>query len=98
MREYVAKTGGRYTYIEDFIGLQELSLSLASIFDGCKNFIISGCKTTGNNNNMDISAGYVYINGKIRHFEGATVDLSNPYYIVESERTESVSYAQNATQ
>lgn len=47
---------------------------------------------------MDISAGYVYINGKIRHFEGATVDLSNPYYIVESERTESVSYAQNATQ
>lgn len=98
MREYVAKTGGRYTYIEDFIGLQELSLSLTSIFEGCKNFIISGCKTTGNNNNLNISAGYVYINGKIRHFEGATIDLSNPFYIVESEKTESVSYAQNATQ
>ena len=98
MREYVAKTGGRYTYIEDFIGLQELSLSLASIFDGCKNFIVSGCKTTGSNNNINISAGYVYINGKIRYFEGATVDLTNPFYIVESERIESVSYAQNATQ
>ena len=45
MREYVAKTGGRYTYIEDFIGLQELSLSLASIFDGCKNFIILNSAT-----------------------------------------------------
>lgn len=36
MREYVAKTGGRYTYIEDFIGLQELSLSLASILMGAR--------------------------------------------------------------
>lgn len=98
MREYVAKTGGRYTYIEDFTGLQELSLSLASIFDGCKNFIISGCKTSGSNNNMDISAGYVYINGKIRYFEGKTVDLSTPFYIVEKNESYDVSYAQNPTQ
>lgn len=99
MREFVAKTGGRYTYIEDFIGLQELSLSLASIFDGCNNFIVSGCKTSGNNNsNITISEGYVYINGKIRHYEGNTVDLTKPYYIVEKERTESVSYAQDVAQ
>lgn len=99
MREFVAKIGGRYTYIEDFIGLQEISLSLLSIFDGCNNFILSGCKTSGSNpSNITISEGYVYINGKIRHYEGGTIDLSKPYYIIESERTESVSYAQNATQ
>ena len=98
MREYVAKTGGRYTYIEDFIGLQELSLSLASIFDGCKNFIVSGCKTSGTNTNLSISAGYVYINGKIRHFEGKTIDLSTPFYIVEKNEPYDVSYAQNPTQ
>lgn len=56
MREFIAKTGGRYTYIEDFIGLQEISLSLTSIFEGCNNFILSGCKTSGtNNSNIAIS-------------------------------------------
>lgn len=99
MREFVAKTGGRYTYIEDFIGLQDLTLSLISMFEECNNFVVSGCKTSGSSNtNITISEGYVYINGKIRKFNGATVDLSVPYYIIESERTESVSYAQNATQ
>lgn len=99
MREFVAKTGGRYTYIEDFLALQEISLSLLTIFDGCNNFIISGCKTSGlNDANITISEGYVYINSKIRHFEGGTIDLTKPYYIVESEKTESVSYAGDATQ
>lgn len=99
MREFVAKTGGRYTYIEDFLALQEISLSLLTIFDGCNNFILSGCKTSGlNDANITISEGYVYINSKIRHFEGGTVDLTKPYYIVESEKTESVSYAGDATQ
>lgn len=99
MREFVAKTGGRYTYIEDFLALQEISLSLLTIFDGCNNFILSGCKTSGlNNANITISEGYVYINSKIRHFAGGTIDLTKPYYIVESEKTESVSYAGDATQ
>lgn len=99
MREFVAKTGGRYTYIEDFLALQEISLSLLTIFEGCNNFIISGCKTSGlNNANITISEGYVYINSKIRHFAGGTIDLTKPYYIVESEKTESVSYAGDATQ
>ena len=99
MREFIAKTGGRYTYIEDFIGLQEISLSLTSIFEGCNNFILSGCKTSGtNNSNIAISEGYVFIKGKIRHFEGGSIDLTKPYYIVEKERTESVKYAGDATQ
>lgn len=99
MREFIAKTGGRYTYIEDFLALQEISLSLLTMFEGCNNFIISGCKTSGlNNTNITISEGYVYINSKIRHFAGGTIDLTKPYYIVESEKTESVSYAGDATQ
>lgn len=99
MREFVAKKGGRYTYIEDFNALQDLSLAIASMFKGCNNFVLSGCETSGTSNtNITMSSGYVYINGKIRVFEGATMDLTNPFYIVEKERTESVSYAQNATQ
>ena len=99
MREFVAKQGGRYTYIEDFVGLQDMTIALTSMLDGCGNFIVSGCDTSGlSDNAITISSGYVFINGHIRKFEGATVDLTRPYYIVESERTESVSYAQNATQ
>ena len=99
MREFIAKTGGRYTYIEDFNALQDLTLSFLTIFNGCNNFILSGCETSGSSiSNTKIGEGYVYINGKIRKFDGATVNLNNPYYIVESERTESGSYAQNATQ
>lgn len=99
MREFVAKTGGRYTYIEDFVGLQDLTLSLITMFGECGNFIVSGCETSGvSDSSVTISEGYVYINGHIRKFAGGTVDLTNPYYIVESERSESVSYAQNATQ
>ena len=42
MKEYVAETGGRYTYSDDILNLQELTLSLSAIFDGCSDFIISG--------------------------------------------------------
>lgn len=32
MKEYVAETGGRYTYADDILNLQELALSMTSIF------------------------------------------------------------------
>jgi len=66
MKEYVAETGGRYTYSDDILNLQELALSLGAIFTDCSNFIVSGCEITG----AKISPGYVWINGKIRRFEG----------------------------
>ena len=44
MKEYIAKTGGRYTYNDDLLNLQELARSMTSIFEGCSNFIISGCE------------------------------------------------------
>ncbi len=88
MKEYIAETGGRYTYADDILNLQELSLSMTAIFESCSNFIISGCEISGN----EITAGYVWINGKVRRFEGCT-DAVFPYYIYEKNSNDTVVYA-----
>lgn len=88
MKEYVADTGGRYTYVDDILNLQELALSMTAVFRGCDDFIISGCEVTGNT----ISPGYVWINGKVRYFEGC-VTAAFPYYIYEKNGTDTVVYA-----
>lgn len=89
MKEFSAQTGGRYTYVDDIVNLQELSLAFASIFNNCDNFIISGCEISG----TSISEGYVYINGKIRRFTGVSGITTWPQYIYESNKTETVAYA-----
>ena len=88
MKEYVADTGGRYTYVDDILNLQELALSMTAIFSECDDFIISGCEVTGN----AISPGYVWINGKVRYFEGCGT-AAFPYYIYEKNGTDTVVYA-----
>lgn len=88
MKEYVAQTGGRYTYTDDILNLQELALSMTSIFTTYSNFIISGCEYTGN----DIAPGYVWINGKVRYFSGCK-NATRPYYIYETNENETVTYA-----
>lgn len=88
MKEYVAETGGRYTYSDDVLNLQELALSLNALFDGCSNFIISGCEVNG----AEITPGYVWLNGKVRYFEGCQ-NASVPFYIYETNRHETVTYA-----
>lgn len=88
MKEFIAETGGRYVFADDFKNLQELALAFSSIFDGCDNFIISGCKVTSNS----ISEGYVYINGKIRFFSGSNNVTTWPCYLKETTTIESVSY------
>lgn len=92
MKEFGAQQGGRYTYADDLLNLQELALSFGSIFNDCDNFIISGCEVSGGS----ISAGYVYLNGKIRRFSGASGISSWPQYIYEQNSTESVAYASGA--
>lgn len=92
MKEFASQTGGRYTYIDDMINLQDLALAFASIFNDCDNFIISGCQVTGN----AISAGYVYINGKIRYCSGISSASKWPMYIYESNYSEKVPYADSA--
>ena len=93
MKEYKAQTGGRYTYADDLLNLQNLALSFGSLFGDCLNFIISGCEVSGNN----ISEGYVYINGKIRKFEGHTGNSTWPKYIYENNSNENIGYANNQT-
>ena len=92
MKEFSAQTGGRYTYVDDIVNLQDLSLAFASIFSDCDNFIISGCQVSG----TSISEGYVYINGKIRRFSGVSSITTWPQYLYESNRTETVAYASGA--
>lgn len=89
MKEFGAQQGGRYTYADDLLNLQELALAFSSIFSECDNFIISGCEVSGSS----ISAGYVYINGKLRYFSGASGINSWPQFIYEQNRSESVAYA-----
>lgn len=93
MKELFALTGGRYTYADDFVNLQDLALSITSIFDDCVNFIISGCEVSG----TTVSEGYVYINKKIRRFSGAT-GVTFPFYIYEQNSTEPVPYANGQNQ
>lgn len=92
MKEYIAETGGRYTYSDDILNLQELALSMSAVFDSCSDFIISGCEPDG----PRISPGYVWLGGKVRRFEGAA-DAVYPYYIYEANRHESVSMPMMST-
>lgn len=93
MKEYSAQTGGRFTYVDDFLNLQELALAYSQLFNECDNFIISGCQVTGN----AISAGFVYLNGKIRYFSGESAITKWPRYIIESNSTETVGYASGSS-
>ncbi len=88
MKEFSAQTGGRYTYADDLENLQELALAFAQLFDDCDNFIVSGCEVESGS----ISSGYVFLNGKMRYFSGATGITSWPQYIYELNSTESVPY------
>lgn len=88
MKEYVAETGGRYTYADDILNLQELALSMTAIFTDCSNFIISGCEISGS----EIAPGYVWINGRVRYFSGCK-NATRPYYIYEQNSYETVTYA-----
>jgi len=88
MKEYIAETGGRYTYTDDLLNLQELTLSMTSIFEGCTNFIISGCIINGS----EISSGYVWINGKVRFYEGNR-NVVFPFYIYEKNNIDTITYA-----
>lgn len=88
MKEFESNTGGRYTYAEDVLNLQELALAFNAVFDECDDFIVSGCKIADNK----ISSGLVYLNGKLRKFSGAAIVANTTYYIYENGSTESVMY------
>lgn len=89
MKHFNAQTGGRYTYVDDVLNLQELALAINSIFTQCDNFVVSGCEVSGNS----ISSGFVFLNGELRYFQGATGISSWPRFIYESNSVENVDYA-----
>lgn len=94
MKEYISQGGGRHTFVDDFTNLQDLALSMTSIFAGCGNFVVSGCERNGN----QVNAGYVFIKNKLRHLSvGATITgATGPLYLVEANETENVPYASGA--
>lgn len=88
MKHFKTQTGGRHTYTDDVINLQELALAITAIFDGCDNFIVKGCDIDGGN----IAPGIVYINGELRSFSGAANISQWPVYLCESNKNENVAY------
>lgn len=88
MKEFNAQDGGRHTYADDLINLQDLALSITSIFDECDNFIVSGCNIQG----QGITSGIVFINGKLRKFAGHSNVNQFPVYLCEHNSYENVSY------
>lgn len=92
MKEFEAQPGGRYTYADDIINLQQLALSFSQIFSECDDFIISGCEVSGST----ITEGYVYLNGKIRRCQGRSGITEWPQFIYEQNTTVEVPYAESS--
>lgn len=89
MKHFSSQTGGRHTYVDDVMNLQELALAINAIFDGCDNFIVSGCEVAGNT----VSPGIIYLNKELRYFSGTSGIATWPLYINEANSFESVEYA-----
>lgn len=79
MKEYESKSGGRYVFNEDFQNLQELALSMTSLYDDADmNFVISGCVITKSGSTISVSEGFVWLDGKIRRVSSASgTDTNN---------------------
>ena len=95
MKEFNSQEGGRFTFADDLINLQNLASAFTQIFDDCDNFVISGCAVAGNS----VGEGFVYINGKIRQYTGGTIAPGSDglRYLYETEATEQVPYASGGT-
>lgn len=94
MKEFEALTGGRYTYADDIKNLQDLALSINNIFDGCGDFIVSGCDI----NETKLTSGFVFLGGKLRRFDGANITIGNKYYIAPNDIKENVNYKNGLNQ
>lgn len=88
MKEFSSDTGGRFTYIDDVLNLQELALAFSAVFTDCDNFIVSGCEVS----DTGISSGIVFLNGKLRVFNGVSGVTEWPQYIYEQNTTDNVPY------
>lgn len=97
MKEFQSTQGGRHVYNSDFKYLQELSLAMQEIFRDCGgNFVISGCEVTSSDSSVSVSAGYVYIDGRVRSVAAASgLSLTNLYIVGSQQNGDSIPYADN---
>lgn len=96
MNEFYSETGGRYLYTDDIENLQALALAHEELYRGCGDFVISGCAITSNGTSYSVSAGFVYLDGKVRTvaaISGVTTDR----YLAPDNVSENVQYYDNVT-
>lgn len=87
MKEYQSTLGGRPLYSSDIKNLQELALSFTELFkDYNAAFVLTGCHVTSQNNAYQLSEGYVFLDGKIRHVDAASVASVQNLKIVSMQR------------
>lgn len=91
MKRHVQSPGIRKWSGNDLLDLQDQTLSvLDAFYSQFGNGVISGCKIDG----LNISPGWVVVNGMILKFEGATVETL-PVYLIRHEESLEREYADN---
>ncbi len=86
MKEFIAKTGGIREYsFEDLCKAQnEILKAVQDQYKDLGDFIFSGCVISGSSGAYTISAGLVYLGGRLRVFDQVNGIESFPKYIVPS--------------
>ncbi|MCS7029477.1 MAG: hypothetical protein NZ519_12000, partial [Bacteroidia bacterium] len=74
MKELLTKPGGQGLFIDDLVTLQkEALLGCEQILHNLQPCVLSGCEVSQNVDlTYNITAGYVWLGGKIRFFSGET--------------------------
>lgn len=95
MKEFIGYPGGRTLFNEDIENLKELALSFSHFFENAGfNFIISGCTVNSSHGMLNISEGYIWLDGKIRKFSGASWNYTpqNIYFVPKDSDGQSINY------
>lgn len=92
MIEYKAQRDGRYLFSDDLINLRDIALSNTQIL-GKNNYVISGCQFKEGK----LTAGYVFLEGKIREVAETTFDVSPATIYIAVKNTSLVEYSADET-
>lgn len=89
MKELLAKPGGQGIFVNDLVTLQKEALVASEqILHNLQPCVLSGCEVTQNvDMTYNISAGYVWLDGKIRFFSGETDIVSGQLSPADAEET-----------
>lgn len=89
MRELLSKPGGQGIFVNDLVTLQKEALvGCEQILHNLQPCVLSGCEVTQNIDlTYNISAGYVWLDDKIRFFSGETDIASGQLSPADAEET-----------